>query len=63
MKQMNNVTKWSFRNVPFNVPDEEIIQLCRCYGSPVRNKVNYEKMFNSRNRGMMGSTRWVENGV
>ena len=59
-KQMNNLTKVTFRNVPFNIPDEEIIQLCKCYGSPLNNKVHYEKLFNSRNRGMMGSTRWVE---
>lgn len=59
-KQMNNMTKVTFKNVPFNVPDEEIIQLCKAYGNPVNNKVNYEKMFNSRNKGMMGATRWVE---
>ena len=59
-KQLNNVTKVSFRNVPFNVPDEEIIQLCNCYGKPVKNKVHYEKMFNSKNKGMTGGTRWVE---
>ena len=59
-KQLNNVTKVSFRNVPFNVPDEEIIQLCNCYGKPIKNKVHYEKMFNSKNKGMTGGTRWVE---
>ena len=59
-KQMKNATKVSFRNVPFGVPDEEIIQLCKCYGNPVNNRVNYERLSNSRNRGMMGSTRWVE---
>jgi hypothetical protein len=59
-KQMNNLTKVSFINVPINVPDEDIIELCKCYGSPVNNIVNYERMFNMRNRGMMGSTRWVE---
>ena len=59
-KQMFNVTKVSFRNVPFNVPDEEIIQLCNSYGKPLNKKVYYEKLFNFRNRGMMGSTRWVE---
>ena len=32
----------------------------QAYGNPVNNKVNYEKMFNSRNKGMMGATRWVE---
>ena len=59
-KQINNLTKVTFRNVPFNIPDEEIIELCKCYGSPVDNRVNYEKLFNSRNKGMMGGTRWVE---
>ena len=59
-KQIFNVTKVSFRNVPFNVPDEEIIQLCNSYGKPLNKKVYYEKLFNFRNRGMMGSTRWVE---
>ena len=29
-RQMNNLTRVSFRNVPFNIPDEEIIQLCKC---------------------------------
>ena len=59
-KQMNNMMKVTFKNVPFNVPDEEIIQLCKAYGNPLNNKVNYERMFNSRNKGMMGATRWVE---
>ena len=60
MKQMKNAVKVSFRNVPFSVPDEEIIELCKCYGTPVNNRVHYEKMANMRNRGMVGSTRWVE---
>ena len=59
-RQMKHATKVSFRNVPFSVPDEEIIQLCKCYGNPINNKVHFEKMTNLRNRGMMGSTRWVE---
>ena len=59
-KQMKHLTKITFRNVPFSVPDEEIIQLCKSYGTPVNNRVHYEKLFNSRNRGMMGATRWVE---
>ena len=37
-----------------------IIELCKCYGIPVDNKVNYEKLYKNRNKGMMGSTRWVE---
>ena len=59
-KQVNNLTKVTFRNVPFNVPDEEIIELCKSYGNPVDNRVNYEKLFNARNKGMSGGTRWVE---
>ena len=57
---MHRKTKISFRNVPFNIPDEEIIELCKCYGSPINNKVHYEKLTNHRNRGMVGSTRFVE---
>ena len=59
-KQVNNLTKVTFRNVPFNIPDVEIIELCNCYGTPTNNKVNYEKLFNARNKGMMSGTRWVE---
>ena len=59
-KQVNNLTKVTFRNVPFNILDEEIIELCNCYGTPTNNKVNYEKLFNARNKGMMSGTRWVE---
>ena len=25
-------TRVSFKNVPFNIPDEELINLCKCYG-------------------------------
>ena len=58
-KQMNNQTKVTFKNVPFNIPDEEIIHLCSMHGEPVTNIVHYEKP--SRNtRGVPGSTRFVE---
>ena len=40
----------TFKNVPLNVPDEEIIHLCISYGSSVENKVHYEVLCNSRNR-------------
>ena len=59
-KQLNNVTKIVFKNVPLNVPDEEILNLCLCYGEPIDNVIHYEKMFNTRNKGMIGSTRYVE---
>ena len=58
-KQMNNLTKVTFKNVPFNIPDEEIINLCHIYGEPINNKVYYENP--TRNtRGIPGSTRYVE---
>ena len=59
-RQSNNVLRVSFRNVPLNVPDEEIIHLSKFYGKPVNNKVHYEKMTNAKCRGMSGSTRYVE---
>ena len=58
-KQMNNLTRVTFKNVPFNIPDEEIIHLSQVYGEPLNNEVKYEKA--SRvTRGVPGSTRYVE---
>ena len=58
-KQMNNLTRVTFKNIPFNIPDEEVIHLCSMYGTPLNNQVHYEKP--SRNtRGVSGSTRFVE---
>ena len=34
-QEKNSSTKILFRNVPLNVPDEEIINLCMSYGDPV----------------------------
>ena len=58
-KQMNNLTRVTFKNVPFNIPDEEIIHLCQVYGDPLNNEVNYDKP-SSNTRGIPGSTRFVE---
>ena len=58
-KQMNNLTRVTFKNVPFNIPDEEIIHLCQIYGDPLKNQVHYEKP-NTNTRGIAGSTRYVE---
>ena len=41
-QQRLNITRVTFKNVPLNVPDEEIIHLCLSYGRPVDNKVQYE---------------------
>ena len=59
-KQRNNVTKVTFKHVPLNIPDEELLHLCSCYGKPVDDIVHVEKLTNVRNKGMLGSTRWVE---
>ena len=59
-QQLLNITRVTFKNVPLNVPDEEIIHLCMSYGSPVENKVQYEVLRNSRNKGHTGSTRFVD---
>ena len=58
-RQSANVTTVTFRNVPFNIPDEEIINLCECYGEPVNNSVTYEKP-SKNSRGVAGSARIVE---
>ena len=58
-KQTNNVTKVLFRNVPLNVPDEEILNLCICYGE-VLGGVTREKLNNKKDKGISGSNRAVE---
>ena len=58
-KQTTNVTKVTFKNFPFNIPDEEIINLCPCYGKPINNLVRYDKPSRLTN-GFGGSTRHVD---
>ena len=53
-------TKVTFRNVPLNVPDEELLHLAYHYGKPVDNRVTREVLNNDKNRGMRGSTRFIE---
>ena len=57
--QSASSTRITFKNVPFNIPDEEIINLCKCYGEPVDNLVQYD-MPSKATRGVPGSTRLVE---
>ena len=59
-RQLSNITRVTFKNVPLNVPNEEILHLCKSYGQPLDNKVYFETLTNSRNRGMRGSTRYVD---
>ena len=59
-QQRLNITRVTFKNVPLNVPDEEIIHLCMAYGKPVENKVRYEVLYNPKNKGHTGSTRFVD---
>ena len=42
-KQTTNITKVTFKNVPLNIPDEEIVNLCQSYGKPINNLVKYDK--------------------
>ena len=59
-RQRRNVTKITFKNVPLNIPDEEIVHLCESYGKPVDYTVYYERLNNDKNRGMQGGTRYVD---
>ena len=56
--QSSSITRVTFKNVPFNIPDEEIINLCKCYGEPLDNLIHYEKPSRAT-RGVSGSTRFV----
>ena len=59
-KQLNNVTRVTFKNVPLNVPHQEILHLCRTYGTPCENKVHYETLTNPKNKGMLRPTRFLD---
>ena len=59
-RQSSKLSRVSFRNVPLNVPDEEIIHLCTHYGKPLNNKVEYERISNPKFGCINGSTRYVE---
>ena len=59
-RQRSNVTKVTFKNLPLNIPDEEILHLCETHGMLVDFTVHYERLTNDKNRGMMGGTRFVE---
>ena len=58
-KQSSNIVRVSFRNVPANVPDEEILHLCNFYGKPLNN-VEYDRMTNLKCAGLSGSNRFVD---
>ena len=58
-QETHSATKVLFRNVPLNVPDEELINLCLCYGQPV-GKVRRERCTNQNDRGKLGSNRTVD---
>ena len=57
-QQSVGTIKVTFRNVPMNIPDEEIINLCESYGTPVDNIVHYEQMPRAY-RGLKGPNRSV----
>jgi hypothetical protein len=56
--QSSSITRVTFKNIPFNIPDEEIINLCECYGEPLDNLIHNEKPSRAT-RGVSGSTRFV----
>ena len=58
-RQTASVTRVTFRNVPFNIPNEEILNLCECYGELMDYLVTYEKP-SANSRGVMGSARYVD---
>ena len=58
-QETHSATKILFRNVPLNVPDEELIILCLCYGQPVGG-VKREMLTNPSDRGKVGSNRTLE---
>ena len=58
--QSTNIVKVTFRQVPLNVPDEEIIHLCKFYGNPLNNIVHYETLSHPKVAGVSGATRFVE---
>jgi hypothetical protein len=45
--------------VPLNVPDEELINLCMCYGQS-QGWVTRERLTNNKDRGKIGSNRTVD---
>ena len=57
-RQSSKSVEVTFKNVPLCIPDEEIINLCKCYGEPVNNEV-YNKP-SELTRGVLGATRFVE---
>jgi hypothetical protein len=56
-KQLSNITRVTFKNALLNVPNEEILHLCRSYGNPLDNKVHFEVLTNTRNMWTWSSTR------
>ena len=52
-------TKILFKNIPLNVPDEELINLSLCYGQPV-GAVRREKLSSLKDRGKVGSNRTLD---
>ena len=58
-QETNFATKILFRNVPLNVPDEELVHLALCYGQPVGG-IKRERLTNPRDKGKIGSIRSLD---
>ena len=57
-RQSSKSIQVSFKDVPLCIPDEEIINLCKCHGEPANNEVRYRP--SELTRGVPGSTRFVD---
>ena len=57
-RQSSKSIQVTFKDVPLCIPDEEIINLCKCYGEPANNEVRYRP--SELTRGVPGSTRFVD---
>ena len=58
-QQTIGTIKVTFNNVPWEIPDEEIINLCEVYGTPLYNIVNPEQTPRAY-RGLKGPNRSVD---
>ena len=58
-QETNHATKVLFRNVPLNVPDEELLLLALCYGQPVGG-VKRERLTNPKDRGKLSSMHSID---
>ena len=57
-RQTSKAVHVMFKDVPLSIPDEEIINLCECYGEALSKEVIYKS--SKITRGVPGATRFVD---